>query len=140
MTQPPLLAQQLGLAPDGTLEMMQMYRCDAPGCDKAYTSASHLKRHQRSHSMEKPHICSKCGRPFFHAHHLQYHERTHSGENPYVCTHPGCTKTYSQPGDFYRHLRKHTGQTPYACTFEDCTKTFIRGRDLENHRRKIHNV
>ena len=118
----------------------QVYRCEAPDCGRAYTSASHLKRHQRSHTSEKPHICTKCGREFFIAHPLQYHERMHSGDKPYQCTHHGCGKAYSQPGDYYRHMRKHTGQTPYVCLIDDCPKTFIRGRDIENHRRKAHGL
>lgn len=131
-------AAGMSMNPDGTplVKQMMTFKCEAPGCNKAYSSASHLKRHQRVHSQEKPYICERCKSAFFLAHHLRYHERTHTGEKPYVCSHENCGKSYSQPGDYYRHMRKHTGLTPYNCL--ECGKTFIRGRDLENHRRKAH--
>lgn len=35
-------------------------------CKKYFQSPSHLRRHMRSHSSERPYICKKCGRSYKH--------------------------------------------------------------------------
>lgn len=37
----------------GFISFQRIYKCNHPGCDKAYTNSSHLKRHAETHSVQK---------------------------------------------------------------------------------------
>ncbi|PIO40543.1 hypothetical protein AB205_0025710, partial [Aquarana catesbeiana] len=53
---------------------------------------SDLVKHQRTHTGEKAHFCSECGKYFSRNSYLLTHQRSHTGEKPYSC------------------LRSHTGK------------------------------
>jgi zinc finger protein BrlA len=68
------------------------YRCKESGCKGRFKRQEHFKRHMKSHSKEKPHVCwvPGCNRGFSRSDNLNAHyTKTHSkrgGRNRYVAT------------------------------------------------------
>nr|XP_005989746.1 PREDICTED: zinc finger protein 143 isoform X2 [Latimeria chalumnae] len=111
------------------------FRCDYEGCGKLYTTAHHLKVHERSHTGDRPYQCEhpSCGKAFATGYGLKSHVRTHTGEKPYHCTVEKCTKSFKTSGDLQKHIRTHTGERPFKCPFEGCGRSFT-----TSNIRKVH--
>lgn len=68
------------------------FRCKEPGCKAPFKRQEHLRRHMKTHSKEKPHVCwvPGCHRAFGRSDSLNAHyTKTHSkrgGRNRYVAT------------------------------------------------------
>lgn len=98
------------------------FKCKEPGCKGRFKRQEHLKRHMKSHSQEKPHICwvPGCHRAFSRSDNLNAHyTKTHSkrgGRNRYVATLDETSPDYDP--DFRGHLTPD-GRPIYGSRLED---------------------
>ncbi|XP_068994982.1 zinc finger protein 131 isoform X2 [Embiotoca jacksoni] len=118
-----------------------MFRCNK--CDRSFKLYYHLKQHLKTHlgSLEKPHVCSHCGKAYTREGALKQHistfhfdaEELSQNQKPqkkvHVCEY--CKKHFDHFGHFKEHLRKHTGEKPYECP--DCHERFARNSTLKCH-------
>lgn len=137
---PPLLGQepapvrglsrpQWSLERGGPQRVAKSYMC--PECGKGFNKTSHLTKHQRTHTGERPYQCPVCGKGFSDRSNFSTHQRVHTGEKPYRC--PECGKCFSQSSSLVIHRRTHTGERPYVCA--ECGKRFSNSSHFSAHRR-----
>ncbi len=85
------------------------YKCQHPGCGKAFTQLSNLQSHSRSHMTDKPYRCNSCYKCFSDEQSLREHIPKHS-ETKHLKTHicHVCGKSYTQETYLTRHMAKHS--------------------------------
>ena len=68
------ISQYEALGPDGKVKALI---CPLYSCGRLFKRMEHLKRHLRTHTMEKPFMCTRCGKRFSRSDNLTQHLRTH---------------------------------------------------------------
>jgi len=53
------------------------HSCPIPMCGRLFKRLEHLKRHVRTHTQERPYLCSLCNKAFSRSDNLAQHRRTH---------------------------------------------------------------
>lgn len=56
---------------------VKTYTCPLPTCGRLFKRLEHLKRHVRTHTMERPYSCPVCGKRFSRSDNLAQHRKTH---------------------------------------------------------------
>lgn len=104
-------------------------------CGMSFAHQCYRRRHQRSHSGEKPYSCLVCGKSFGYSCSLARHAKIHSGDQPHTCL--ICGKTFIQKCSLKAHLATHDRYLPYHCKI--CNRYYSRKDGFATHMKR-HNA
>lgn len=77
MTQPPPVSSTAMYEQHGPDGKIKAFVCPLFSCGRLFKRMEHLKRHLRTHTMERPFACNKCEKKFSRSDNLNQHLRTH---------------------------------------------------------------
>ncbi|XP_029345976.1 DNA-binding protein RFX2 isoform X2 [Acyrthosiphon pisum] len=75
-------------------------------CDREFTNANSLSRHENFHTGRAPLECDVCFKTFISKSILCIHKRSHTGVKPYACV--ICGRSFTQKSNLVLHYRRHT--------------------------------
>lgn len=114
-------------------------------CDKRFVYPNDLRRHTRTHMIDKGYSCPLCGKSFARADYREHHlNHVHKGEVvDGVVRKPSyekkceiCSKVFHHSSSFRKHMTIHSGTGDHPCT--ECPKTFRLDQYLQSHKKIMH--
>ncbi|XP_014218407.1 zinc finger protein 208-like [Copidosoma floridanum] len=109
--------------------------CTWPGCGKTFDFPRILKTHMLSHTGEKSYVCIYCDAAFSTASKLSRHKRTHYNDRRFVCYVKGCGKSFLRTDHLKGHMIVHKAdREKYICDYCDCT--FMTKNSITEHVKK----
>ncbi|KAI8886185.1 hypothetical protein K501DRAFT_322050 [Backusella circina FSU 941] len=91
------------------------------------------KRQKVTGGSVKIYCCQYCEKSYKKPCKLEIHERSHTGEKPFVCSFPGCSNSYTRSDHLSRHEKTHQDTKEFECSFKDCTAAFKIKHHLRRH-------
>ncbi|XP_077287314.1 uncharacterized protein LOC143912046 [Arctopsyche grandis] len=106
------------------------FKCDFPGCPKAFFSNSDLTIHLRSHSNDKCFKCPSCICAYISRSQLNRHLRRHEKPGPTKCD--KCSEIFDDYGSFCNHrIATHGEWQPHRC--KGCNQGYQSEQQLQKH-------
>ncbi|XP_053102250.1 zinc finger protein 335 isoform X2 [Hemicordylus capensis] len=103
-----------------------------PVCDRVYPMQKRLTQHMKTHSMEKPHMCDKCGKSFKKRYTFKMHLLTHIqavANRRFKCEF--CDHVCEDKKLLLNHQLLHLNDKPFRCSV--CSYATVREDFLLSH-------